>query len=60
MSRMRAFACLVLLAATGLLVPATAAGASSGAGRPTRIGYHIVQIVQSTPDSPRFRGESRG
>jgi hypothetical protein len=36
------------------------AGASSGAGRPTRVGYHIVQIVQSTPDSPRFRGESLG
>ena len=35
-------------------------GAANGAGRPTSVGYHFVQIIQSTKDSPRFRGESLG
>jgi hypothetical protein len=36
------------------------AGTSMGAGRPTRIGYHIVRISQPRKDEPRFRSESLG
>ena len=36
------------------------AGSAGGAGRPTRIGYRSVQIIQSTADSPVFRGETLG
>jgi hypothetical protein len=36
------------------------AGASSGAGRPTRVGYHIVRIIQHVQNDPRFRSELLG
>jgi hypothetical protein len=36
------------------------AGAADGSGRPTRIGYHIVTIVQGEKGGPRFRGETLG
>jgi len=36
------------------------AGAASGAGRPTVVGYRTAVISQATADSPRFRGEPLG
>ncbi|MEU8230735.1 hypothetical protein AB0C12_14170 [Actinoplanes sp. NPDC048967] len=36
------------------------AGASSGAGRPTRVGYHVVRIIQHVQNEPRFRSELLG